>query len=88
MPRAISLDDVTAMGELRDLALSVDMTDTFQFVDRNFNDDDFSHYDHTMETNALDHTSQWHDDAWMHMLDSEVSSLQDEAIDKKKPPLS
>jgi hypothetical protein len=82
MPRAIALDDVAAMGDLRDIALSVDMTETFRFVDTNFNDDDLSHHDHSMETNALDHTSQYHDDAWMHLLDRDISSQDDETKNK------
>lgn len=36
LPRQIALDDVNAQQELEDFAMSLDLTDTFNFVDKHF----------------------------------------------------
>lgn len=44
LPRVFPLDDVTLLQELQDYAWSVDLTETFKYVDDNFSYDDVSQH--------------------------------------------
>eukprot|EP01032_Pedospumella_encystans_P018061 gene18061-20572_t len=60
LPRQIALDDVTAIQELKDFGNSVDLTETFKFVDEKFTyEEDFDNDVH----NSLDSAGNYHD-AW------------------------
>jgi hypothetical protein len=64
LPRAIALDDCTALDELVAIGADADLTETLKFVDEHFSYQDLASEDHTMVTNTLDQSSGYHD-AWV-----------------------
>jgi len=60
LPRQIALDDVSAMQELRDFGEKIDLTSTFEFIEKNFIDD----YQDSGggATNTLDSSSNYSDE--------------------------
>ena len=61
LPRQITIDDVKSMKEMIDFANSIDLTETFRFIDHKFMDHNF---DSTSDyNNSLDHATNYHE-AW------------------------
>ena len=70
------------MKDLQDFSQTVDLTETFKFVEENFSYDPGASTDDTGSYNAIDSSSDYHS-AWMHSQ-SPQSQYQSQSQDKKE----
>lgn len=77
LPRQIALDDVNAMAELETFAMSVDLSETFSFVDKHFTYDAKA-FDNEIH-NSLDSASNYHE-AWSNTVQQPIVSTAASAV--------